>query len=142
MRINFKAGALVAAASALAIAVPAAAHPSGSDHPNGTSHPNGSSHPSGSHGQAHNVAYIVSGTIDSSQGTIMVTNGTVSSGTLEVDVTQTNHWARKDKTASQPVAYQLGPNTNVKFDGGTTGFSTGERVKLIGKAPVVSNKHC
>jgi hypothetical protein len=149
VRINFKAGALVAAASALAIAVPAAAHPSGSDHPNGTNHPNGANHPnasshsSGSHGcQAHNVAYIVSGTIDSSQGTITVTNGTVSSGTLEVDVTRTNHSARKDKTASQPVAYQLGPDTKVKFDGGTTSFSAGERVKLIGKAPVVSNKHC
>jgi hypothetical protein len=88
------------------------------------------------------VAYIVYGTMGSSQGAITVSNGTLSSGTLEVDVARTNHWGRNDKTGSQPVAYQLGPDTKVKFDGGATGFSAGERVKLIGKAQVVSNKHC
>ncbi len=140
MRIKFKAGVVVAAASALAIAVPAAAHPSGSDHPNGTNHPN---HSSGSPKcRAHNVAYIVHGTIDSTQLPITVTNGVVSSGTLEVDVTRTNHWAKNDKTANQPVGYQLGPDTKVKFDTPTPGFSAGERVTLIGKAPVISNKHC
>jgi hypothetical protein len=146
LRIKVKTGVLAAAASALVIAVPAAAHPSGSDHPSGSNHPSGSSHSSGSHRcKAHNVAYIVYGTIDSSQSsqaTITVTNGVASSGTLEVDVVRTNRWARADKKATQPVAYTLGPNTRVKFDGGTTDFVAGERVKLIGKAPVISNKHC
>jgi hypothetical protein len=139
VRINFKSGALVAAAGALALAVPAMAHPG----PSG--HSNGSSHSSGSHKcKPHNVAYIVHGTIDPSQATITVTNGTVSAGTLEVNVTRTNRWAKGDRpgNATQPVAYQLGPNTRVKFDGGTTDFTSGERVTLIGKAPHVSNKHC
>jgi hypothetical protein len=38
--------------------------------------------------------------------------------------------------------YQLGPSTKVKFDGGTTGFLPGERLQLIGKASVVTNKRC
>lgn len=143
MRLNFKAGALVAVAGALVIAVPAAAHPSGSDHPKGNNQGNGSSHSSASHGcKAHKVAYIVHGTIDSSQTAITVTDGTVASGTLVVDVTRTDHWAKADKAATQPVSYQLGPGTKVKFDGGTTDFSSGERVNLIGKAGVVKNKHC
>jgi hypothetical protein len=135
MRINVRTAAVLAAASALAVAVPAAAHPS----------PKGSSHSSGSHKcKPHNVGYIVHGTIDPSQGPITVTNGTAASGTLEVNVTRTNHWAKRDRpgNATQPVAYALGPNTKVKFDGGTTDFTSGERVTLIGKAPVVSNKHC
>lgn len=149
MRINSKFGAFVVAISALAIAVPAGAHPSGSDHPSGTNHPNGSNHSSGSHRcTAHKVAYIVYGTIDgsqSSQPTITVTNGVaVSGGILEVKVTRTNHWARHDKTASQPVPYHLGTDTKVKFDGGTTSFTSPslERVKLIGYAMVITNKSC
>jgi hypothetical protein len=143
LTLHFKAGALVVAAGALAIAVPAAAHPGGSNHPKGNGAANGSSHSSGSHKcKPHKVAYIVHGTIDSSQGAITVTDGTVASGTLVVDVTLTNHWAKHDKTATQPVSYQLGPDTKVKFDGGATDFSSGERVNLIGKALVVTNKHC
>lgn len=143
MTLNLKAGVLVAAASALAIAVPAAAHPNSSNHPKGNGQGNSSSHSSGSHKcQAHKVAYIVHGTIDSSQTAITVTDGTVASGTLVVDVTRTNHWAKADKTATQPVSYQLGPNTKVKFDAGTTDFSSGERVNLIAKASVITNKHC
>jgi len=143
LTLNFKAGALVAAAGALAIAVPAAAHPGGSNHPKGNGAANGSSHSSGSHKcEPHKVGYIVHGTIDSSQTAITVTNGTIASGTLVVDVTRTNHWAKADTTATQPVSYQLGPNTKVKLDGGTSGISSGERVNLIGKALVVTNKHC
>jgi hypothetical protein len=92
----------------------------------------------------HEVAYIVHGTIDASQGAITVTNGTVASGRLEVNVTRTNHWAKRDRPghATQPVGYALGPKTRVKFDGGTSDFTSGERVKLIGKAPLVKNRHC
>jgi hypothetical protein len=138
LRINVRTAAVVAAATALAVAVPAAAHPGGSN-------PKGSSNSSGSHGcKPHKVAYIVHGTIDPSQGPITVTNGTVASGTLEVNVTWTNRWAKGDRpgNATQPVAYQLGPKTTVKFDGGTTDFTSGESVTLIGKAPLVKNKHC
>jgi hypothetical protein len=70
--------------------------------------------------------------------------GTVASGTLEVYVTRTNHWAKRDGpgSATQPVGYALGQKTKVNFDGGTTDFKSAERVTLIGKAPVVTNKHC
>lgn len=143
MRISFKASALVGAAAALTIAVPAAAHPNGSNHPTGNTHSHGSSAASGSHRCAtHEVAFIVHGTVDKSQGAVTVTNGTVTAGTLAVDVTRTNHWAKADMKASQPLALSLGPKTAVTFDGATTAISAGERVTLIGKAPVISNKHC
>jgi hypothetical protein len=132
VRINVRTAAVAAAASALAVAVPAAAHPS----PSG--HSNESSHSSGSHKcKPHNVGYIVHGTVDPSQAT-------APAGMLEVNVTRTNHWAKGDRSgnATQPVAYTLGAKTKVKFDGGTSGFTSGERVTLIGKAPVVTNKHC
>jgi hypothetical protein len=144
LRFNVRT-AVVAAASALAVAVPAAAR-TNPNHPNGTGHANASNQSAGSHRcVAHKVSYIVSGKIDSSQSTeavITVTNGTASSGTLLLDVTHTNRWARNDRTATPPVSYQLGLNTAVKFDGGATGFSAGERVRLIGKASVIANKHC
>lgn len=156
MRINFKGAGLVATASALAIAVPAAAHPSSSDHPTATNHPNGSSHSEASHPSAshrctaHQVAYIVYGTIDAKQALapiVVAPGGKVPSGTLDVDVKQTNHWARQDKPSSPsapPISYTLGPKTMTKFEGGTTGFVTpsNERVKLIGKATVVTNPRC
>lgn len=138
MKVNIRTAVVVTAASALAIAVPAAAHPGASDHPGA------SSHSLASHKCApHNVAYIVHGKIDLSQGTLTVTNGKVASGTLEVDVARTNHWAEGDRAnPTQPVGYVLGPNTTVKFDGGTSGFTGGERVTLIGRASAVTNKHC
>lgn len=139
MRINLKAGALLAAATALAIAVPAAAHPngsnhpSGSDHPTGTNHPTGNSHSTGSHRcTAHNVAYVVSGTITAST---MTPNGDGTwSGTLTYTVTHHNHWAKSD-----PGSATL---TNVKptFDNAATDFSTGNQVTLIGKVQVVRSK--
>jgi hypothetical protein len=141
LRFNVRT-AVVAAASALAVAVPAAAR-TNPNHPHGT---NGSNRSAGSHRcVAHKAAYVVAGKIDSSQATepaITLTNGTASSGTLQVDVTHTNRWARNDKTATAPVSYQLGLKTTVKFDGGAAGFSAGERVRLIGKALVITNKHC
>jgi len=139
LRINFRLGAVVAAAGALAVAVPAVAHPGPSDHPSA------SSHSSGSHKcSAHRVAFIVHGTVDASQAAITVTSGAVSSGTLEVHVTRTNHWAKADKSAT-PTAHDgfaLGPKTTVTFDAGTNDISSGERVTLIGKAPLIKNKHC
>jgi hypothetical protein len=134
MRVNIKTGIVVAAAGALAITVPAAAHPS--------NHPHGSGHaPNPEACEAQNVAYIVSGKLDAAQGAVTVNpDGTVS-GTLLVDVSHTNHWARGDKSKSQPVSYTL-TNTKVKFDGGTSKILPGERVHLIGKQAVVTNKRC
>jgi hypothetical protein len=139
VRINVTTTVALAAATAFAIAVPAAAHSGRSDHPSGSGH-RSSSHKC----EPHRVAYIVYGTVDASQGPITVSNGTVASGTLEINVTRTNHWAKGDRptNATQPVAYVLGPNTKVKFDGGTSDFTSGERVKLIGKAPLVNTKRC
>jgi hypothetical protein len=137
VRINARTTAVVAAASALTAAVPAMAHPGPLGHP--------SVHSSGSHEcKPHKVGYIAHGKIDSSQGAITVTDGTVASGTLEVNVTRTNHWAKGDRpgNATQPVGYALGQQTKVKFDGGTTDISSGERVTLIGKASIITNKQC
>jgi hypothetical protein len=140
VKINFRICASVAAAGALAIAVPAAAAP-GSNQPTGKGQ--SSNHPSGSHTCApHRVPYIVHGTVDSSQSAITVTDGTVVSGTLMVDVTRTNRWAKADRSAVGPVSYTLGPNTKVKLDGGAAGFDSPDRIKVIGKAPVITNTHC
>jgi hypothetical protein len=135
VRFDVRTAAVLAAASALAVAVPAAAHPS----------LKGGGHSAASHKcKPHNVAYVVRGTLGASQGPITVTSGTVASGTLQVIITRTNRWAKGDRPAdpTQPVGYVLGPKTKVKFDGGTTDFTSGERVTLIGKAQLVKNKLC
>jgi hypothetical protein len=135
MRFNLKAGALAAAAGALAIAVPAAAHPGKSNHPSG------GNNPSQSHKcKPHKVAYIESGTVDSTTASTLAANpdGTWS-GTLVVDVTRTNHWARADKGTTVTYTF-TNASLKVRFDGGTTGFTASERVKLIGKLAVVANK--
>lgn len=151
MKTNIKAGALIAAASALAIAVPAAAHPGPSSHPGPNSHPSGTSHPSSSshpgpnsHAsqshkcQAHNRAYVEGGTVDAT--TAMVDNGDGTwSGTLVVDVTTANHAARADK--QQTVSYTFtDAKLNVRFENGSSAFASGERVKLIGKQAAVAKK--
>ena len=124
MRIKFKATALAAAAGALMIAVPAAAHPGPGDHPGNTNPP------AQSHACApHKVAYIVAGVITSSS---MAPNGDGTwSGTLTYTVTHHNHWAKND-SGSATLA-----DVKVKFDGGTTTFAMGEKVTLIGKLEVV-----
>lgn len=136
MRIHTKVGA-IAAAGALVVAVPAMAHPGPpANHAN---------HPSQSHKcTAHNVAYIVSGTVDSTQGTLTLTknsNGTYSTtGSLVVDVTRTNHWAKGEKTGTQPSTFALTSTTQIRLDNGLTSIAAGDRVKLIGKQGVFAKK--
>ncbi|HET7047370.1 MAG TPA: hypothetical protein VFI54_03795 [Solirubrobacteraceae bacterium] len=141
MRINVKVGTLCAAASALAIAVPAAAHPGTSEHPHNSGHSSGANHPSQSHKcTAHSVAYLESGTVDSATGSTLAVNpdGTWS-GTLVVDVTRANHWAKANRGTTVTYPFSNAKLT-VRFDGGTNGFAAGERVKLIGKLGAVSKK--
>jgi hypothetical protein len=139
LKINVKVGALSVAATALAIAVPAAAHPSSSVNPHHHNHPS-ANHPSQSHKcTPHNVAYLESGTIDGATGSTLAVNPDATwSGTLVVDVTSANHWAKADRgtTVTYPFA---NAKLTVRFDGGTSGFAADERVKLIGKLAVVSN---
>lgn len=128
MRLKFKATALVAAAGALAIAVPAAAHPGNTNHPSGKNN-------SGTHTHRcapRKVAYVVSGTITASTMT-QNADGTWS-GALTYTVTQHNHWAKSD-----PGSATLS-NVKATFDTGAADFSTGNQVKLIGKVQVVRSK--
>ncbi len=147
MKPNIKLGTAIAAASVLAIAVPAAAHPGPSGHPNGGSHPNGSAHPNGSGHpgqshkcQSHNVAYVEGGTVDSATPSTLAANSDGTwSGTLVVDVTTANHAAKADK--QQTVTYTFtNAKLNVRFDNGATVFKGGEPVKLIGKEAAVAKK--
>jgi hypothetical protein len=130
--MNRKLVTLVAAASTLAVAVPAAAHPGPSDHPG--------SRPAQSHKcSAHKVAYVESGTVGAAASTLAENPDGTWSGTLVVDVTKANHWARADKRTT--VTYTFTNATlRVRFDGVATGFLTGERVKLIGKLAAVGKK--
>jgi hypothetical protein len=135
LRINLRLAAIVTAAGALAIAVPAAAHPVPSDHPTGAGHT------SQSHRcQAHNVAYIESGTVDAVTPSTLAKNpdGTWS-GTLVVDVARTNHWAKANE--GQTVSYTFTNATlEVRLDDGSSGFAAGEQVRLIGKLAAVAKK--
>lgn len=151
MRLNLKVSAAMvgAAATAFAIAMPAAAHPgklhSHSSHSSKSSH-RGFNNKSGTAGskshkcKPHNVAYVESGTLDSTTASSLAANqdGTWS-GTLVVDVLHANHWAKADKGTT--VTYTLSSQKlTVRFDSGATSFSGGERVKLIGKLAVVGKK--
>ncbi len=130
-----KLATLVAATSALAIAVPAAAHPS----PSG--HPGKDSHPSQSHKCApHKVAYVESGTVDSVTASTLAANpdGTWS-GTLVIDVKHANHWAKADKGTTVTYTF-TDAKLRVHFDGGASGFTSGERVQVIGKLATVGKK--
>lgn len=141
MTINVKLGALVTAASALAIAVPAGAHPGNANHPESGKRPSGANHLSQSHRcKPHDVAYVEAGTVDSSTASTLAANADGTwSGTLVVDVTSTNHWAKPDKGTT--VSYTFNNvKLRVRFDGATTGFTAGERVKLIGKLATVAKK--
>src|SRR5690349_10624828 len=95
LRIDVRIGAFVAAASVLAIAVPAAAHPGKASRPERSNHSGGSNPASQSHRcMPHNVAYVESGTLDGATASTLAPNpdGTWS-GALVVDVTRANHWA-------------------------------------------------
>jgi hypothetical protein len=138
MQVNFKAGALVAAAGVIAIAVPAAAHPGPGNHPG---HGGKTDHPSKSHKcTPHNVGYVESGTIDASTPSTLAQNpdGTWS-GTLVIDVTRTNHWAKADRETTVTETF-TDAKLRVRFDGTTSGFTGLERVHLIGKLAVVAKK--
>ncbi len=139
MRFNVKVGTLVAAAGALAIAVPAVAHPGPNTHAN--THSSAATHTSKSHKCApHNVAYIVSGTVSSTPASTLAANSDGTwSGATAINVTQTNHWARAAKGTTQTYTFT---NSKLAVDmaSGATSFSAGERVKMIGKIAVVSKK--
>jgi hypothetical protein len=120
--------AAVAAAGALAFAVPAAAHPGPAEHAGHGDH--GAGH---SHKCDHRVGYVEGGTVDATTASTLVQNSDGTwSGTLVIDVTRANHWARADK--GKTVTYTFtSADLKVKFDGGATGFTAGERVQLVGK---------
>lgn len=133
--MNRKLATMLATAGALAIAVPAAAHPGPLDHPGK------SSHPSKSHKCApHKVAYVESGTVDSATASTLTANSDGTwSGTLVLDVTHVSHFAKADK--GQTVTYTFtNAKLRVRLDGDATGFTAGERVKLIGKLATVGKK--
>lgn len=137
MRFNIRAGALVAAAGALAVAVPAAAA-DGHSHSTSADHP---SHPAQSHKcKPHNVAYVESGNVAAGDGSTLAKNADGTwTGALVVDVTRTNHAAKGD--ANKTVNYSFtNAKLRVRFDGGTTAFTPGERVTLIGKLARVGKK--
>jgi hypothetical protein len=121
----------------MAVAVPAAAHPGGN------SNANGGGGQSGSHShkcQAHNRAYVESGTVDSTTPSTLAQNSDGTwSGTLVLDVNRANRAARADR--GQTVTYTFTSATlDVVFDGGTTGFNAGEQVRLIGKIAATPKK--
>jgi hypothetical protein len=132
MNVNLRTGALAAAAGALAVAVPAAAHPGPSSHP---------SHPVKSHRCApHNVAYVESGTVDAATASTLAKNADGTwTGSLVVDVLRANHHAKQDKKTT--VTYTFTNATlRVRLAGGTTGFAAGDRVQLLGKLAVVAKR--
>jgi hypothetical protein len=138
MKVRLKVGTLVAAAGAIAIAVPAVAHPGPGSHPGkgATSDPSSNSHKC----MPHNVAYVESGTVDATTLSTLAenTDGTWT-GTLVVDVTRTNHWARADRHTTVTETFSSA-KLHVRFADKTTGFTSGERVKLIGKLAVLAKK--
>jgi len=124
MRNKFKAAALLAAVGALAIAVPAAAHPGNTNHPSGT------------HScKTHNVAYIVGGTVTDVSG--LTVNSDTPTGTLVITVTHANKWAKKDGASNGASETYTVTGAKVKFPPGTGSFANGDRVQLIGKFPMV-----
>lgn len=131
MKLKHRTGAVVVAASVLAIAVPAAAHPGPSTHSGGTNQSSAHTHRCA----PHKRAYIVSGTITDGSGMTQNSDGTWSGSTpLTYTVTHHNRWA-KDDSGSATLT-----NVKVKFDDGATDFSAGNQVKLIGKIEYVRAK--
>jgi hypothetical protein len=129
VRTTAKIGAVVAA-GALAVAVPAAAHPAHPSKPSTTDSPPATSHKCA----VHHEAYIASGTIVSWSAT--ATNG-LYNGTVSVAVTRTNHHAAPQKGTT--YTYTL-TNAKVQFGKGTSSPYTGDRVKLIGSITTVAKK--
>jgi hypothetical protein len=125
--------ALVVAAGALSVAVPAAAKPSHPAHP---SHPAKPTSPSTSHKcTPHNQAYTASGTLVSWAAT-QTANGRFS-GTITVHVTRANHHATGAKGTD--VTYTL-TNAKVTFGKGANPPTAGDRTKVIGKTTALAKK--
>jgi hypothetical protein len=143
---KFKIGTLVASAAAIGVAFPAAAHPQNSNphaaaHGGNQTHAGAKGHRASSHKcQAHNVAYVESGTIDPATASTLAANSDGTwSGTLVIDVTKGNHHAKAD--IGKTVTYTLSnAKLRVRLDDGATGFSAGERVKVIAKIAAVAGK--
>lgn len=131
MKLKHRTGAVVVAASVLAIAVPAVAHPGPSTHSSGKSQSSTHTHRCA----PHKRAYIVSGAITDGSGMTQNSDGTWSSSTpLTYTVTHHNRWAKDDGGSAMLT------NVKVVFDGGATDFSTGNHVKLIGKVEYVRSR--
>jgi hypothetical protein len=120
-------------------------HPGHPAHPEHPSHPGKPGHPGKSHKcMAHNVAYVVSGTLVK-QTLTKNTDGTYS-GTVEVTVTHTNHHAAGDQgmtktytLTSSGVALRV---ADINNDGsvGLDDLQTGDRTKVIGKITTLSKR--
>src|SRR5947209_901021 len=124
--------ALIAAAGAFAVAMPAAAKPVHPAHPSHPSHPG---HPSTSQKcAAHNDAYIASGRLVS-WSAMQTGNGTYT-GTITVHVTRSNHHAAAGKGSD--VTYTLN-DSKVRFDKANPPLA-GDRVKVTGKISVLGKK--
>lgn len=128
MRTGAKLG-MVVAAGALAVAVPAAAHP-------GKGNPN---HPSTSHKcSTHNVAYIAHGTVPTGGWTATQTGTPTGTwdGTISLTTKSTNHHAKGATTFTLM-------NTKVRLGKGVPSPSpttSGDRVTVLGKI-AVNPKH-
>ena len=132
MKLNMKAGTL-AAIGALVVAMPAAAHPGGNGH--------GGKSSSHSHKcQPHKRAYVEAGTVDSATASTLAQNSDGTwSGTLVVDVIRSNRAAKADRGQTVTYSFDSAP-LRVRFAGGTSGFSAGERVRLLGKVQTVARR--
>ncbi|HET9125403.1 MAG TPA: hypothetical protein VFN65_11000 [Solirubrobacteraceae bacterium] len=121
MKFNIKAGAAIAAAATM-IAVPAAAlagPPSG--------HGKGNSGKSQSHVcKVHYRGYVEGGTISAVASDL---------SSITINVTHENHAAKLNPTTSVMLS-----NVKVRYDGGTTALTMGERVQVIGKVSFEAKK--
>jgi hypothetical protein len=147
---------LLAAGAAALMSTPAWAHPGNGPGDPGNAPGNGPSHSDqgkgkgpGEHGKshkcmAHNVGYVAAGTL--LKATLTKDEGANTySGTLEVEVTHTNHHAAADKGKKtyevSKVHLTLGL-ADVNKDGsvGLDDVAAGDRVRLIGKITAVAPK--
>jgi len=132
MRTTARLGA-IAAAAALAIAVPAGAKP---PHAMPPDHP---SHPADSHKcTPHNEAYTASGTLASWSASPSASGKKGHyTGTITVAVTKTNHHASAQEHTN--FAYTLN-DTKVRFGKGANPPVVGDRVVVLGAITTVAKK--
>lgn len=131
MKLNTRAGAAIAAAATM-IALPAAALAGPPSSPGKANHPNAGDHPSQSHKcTPHSRAYVEGGTV-----TAITTDSTGAVTGITIAVTHANHAAK----AAPTTTLTLSDVSVVRFGGGTTAFTTGEQVQLIGKIQALAKK--